>query len=90
MHPAVEIAYVRAKRRRKAHLLGPADFKQNLHGKEGVSGSSPEEGLKFLQIGTFCCLVRRDLGEQYGGGHVHPHLQELSSQRPVGRAAREL
>jgi hypothetical protein len=50
---------------------------RNLHGKEGISGSSPEEGLKFLQIGTFCCLVRQNLGEQYGGGHVHPHLQEL-------------
>jgi hypothetical protein len=49
--------------------------------RRGVSGSSPEEGLKSLQIGTFCCLVRRDLGEQYGGGHVHSHLQELSSQR---------
>ena len=25
----------------------------NLHGKEGVSGSSPEEGLKYLQISYF-------------------------------------
>jgi len=27
-----------------------------LNGKEGVSGSSPEEGLKSLQIGDSCCL----------------------------------
>jgi hypothetical protein len=26
------------------------------HGKEGVSGSSPEEGLKYLQMGHLCCL----------------------------------
>jgi hypothetical protein len=26
---------------------------EGAHGKEGVSGSSPEEGLKFLQIGPF-------------------------------------
>jgi hypothetical protein len=26
---------------------------KEAHGKEGVSGSSPEEGLKFLQIGPF-------------------------------------
>jgi hypothetical protein len=25
------------------------------HGKEGVSGSSPEEGLKEPAIGIFCC-----------------------------------
>jgi hypothetical protein len=32
---------------------------ETFHGKEGVSGSSPEEGLKRLQIGCFCCLSRR-------------------------------
>jgi hypothetical protein len=26
--------------------------------EEGVSGSSPEEGLKFLQMPFFCCLPR--------------------------------
>ena len=26
------------------------------HGKEGVYGSSPPEGLKYLQISLFCCL----------------------------------
>jgi hypothetical protein len=30
---------------------------QNLHGKEAVDGSSPSEGLKYLQIGLFCCLI---------------------------------
>jgi hypothetical protein len=30
------------------------------HGKEGVDGSSPSEGLrKCLQIGTFCCLFHQ-------------------------------
>jgi hypothetical protein len=27
------------------------------HGKEGVDGSSPSEGLKYLQIGYFCCPI---------------------------------
>jgi len=27
------------------------------HGKEGVDGSSPSEGLKHLQIEIFCCLI---------------------------------
>jgi len=27
------------------------------HGKEGVDGSSPSEGLKYLQISYFCCLI---------------------------------
>jgi hypothetical protein len=27
------------------------------HGKEGVDGSSPSEGLKYLQIDYFCCLI---------------------------------
>jgi hypothetical protein len=47
----------------------------NLHGKEGVSGSSPEEGLKYLQISFFCCLVWRSAGEKYGGGHRAAVLQ---------------
>jgi hypothetical protein len=29
----------------------------NFHGKEGVDGSSPSEGLKSLQIGHFGCLI---------------------------------
>jgi hypothetical protein len=54
--------------------------RQNFHGKEGVPGSSPGEGLKFLQIGILCCLVRRGREDEYGGGHVSPDLQELFDQ----------
>jgi hypothetical protein len=36
---------------------------RNLHGKEGVDGSSPSEGLKYLQIGIFCCVSRREPGD---------------------------
>jgi hypothetical protein len=41
---------------------------EKFHGKEGVDGSSPSEGLKYLQINYFCCLHRRDAGEGHGGG----------------------
>jgi hypothetical protein len=34
-----------------------AQLVEHLHGKEGASGSSPEEGLKGLQISNFCCLI---------------------------------
>ncbi len=35
----------------------------NLHGKEGVYGSSPSEGfVKTLQNGSFSCLLRRSAG----------------------------
>jgi hypothetical protein len=34
-----------------------AQLVEHLHGKEGVDGSSPSEGLKSLQIYYFCCLV---------------------------------
>ena len=44
-----------------------AQLVEHLHGKEGVSGSSPEEGsAKTLQTGTFCwawiCSLRSMLG----------------------------
>src|SRR4029079_5528911 len=32
----------------------------SFHGKEGVDGSSPSEGLKSLQIGLVRCLFRRN------------------------------
>ena len=35
----------------------PAVPASSLDGKEGVSGSSPEEGLKDLPISSFCCLI---------------------------------
>jgi hypothetical protein len=38
-----------------------------VHGKEGVDGSSPSEGLKPLQIDLFCCLFRREREDEYGG-----------------------
>jgi hypothetical protein len=40
--------------RRRALL---AQLVEHLHGKEGVDGSSPSEGLKYLQIGHFGCLI---------------------------------
>jgi hypothetical protein len=61
----------------KTVAIGCDRLRAKLHGKEGVSGSSPEEGLKYLQIESFCCPVRRNVGGDYGGGHVRGHLQEL-------------
>ena len=55
-----------------------AQLVEHLHGKEGVSGSSPEEGLKNLQISTFCCLFRRDAGGDRGGGQPGAVLQGFS------------
>jgi hypothetical protein len=46
-----------------------------FHGKEGVDGSSPSEGLKYLQIRYFCCLFRRVAGDHYGGGQRGRDLQ---------------
>jgi hypothetical protein len=37
--------------------------------------------LKYLQIDFFCCLVRRSVGGEYGGGHVRGHLQVLFRRR---------
>ena len=47
------------------------------HGKEGVDGSSPSEGLKYLQIASFCCLIRRAGSDAYRGGQRRRHLQGL-------------
>ena len=38
-------------------LFPPPAAARILHGKEGVDGSSPSEGLKYLQIGMFCCQI---------------------------------
>jgi hypothetical protein len=35
----------------------PALDRPALLHREGVDGSSPSEGLKYLQIGIFCCLT---------------------------------
>jgi hypothetical protein len=64
-------------KRAKSVAVGCDRLPPGPHGKEGVSGSSPEEGLKYLQIESFCCPVRRNVGGDYGGGHVRGHLQEL-------------
>src|SRR3954454_14645959 len=56
-----------------------AQLVEHLHGKEGVDGSSPSEGLKYLQIATLCCLSRRGPEHQYGGGQRGGDLQEFSS-----------
>ena len=36
-------------------------------GKEGVDGSSPSEGLKYLQIQALCCPFRRRPGGEMEG-----------------------
>ncbi|MDP9286555.1 MAG: hypothetical protein M3P41_16595, partial [Actinomycetota bacterium] len=50
--PGREPAELQEKRR----LMRPSEVA--LNGKEGVDGSSPSEGLKDLQNGYFCCLIR--------------------------------
>ena len=45
------------KRGRKPASSEAAGQAFSLHGKEGVDGSSPSEGLKYLQIDYFCCLI---------------------------------
>jgi hypothetical protein len=52
-------------------------LRATFHGKEGVDGSSPSEGLKVLHTGTSCCLFRHDAGELYGGGQRGGDLQAL-------------
>ena len=47
------------------------------HGKEGVDGSSPSEGLKYLQISIFCCLFRRGAGVDHRGSRHEADLQGL-------------
>jgi hypothetical protein len=49
----------------------------SLNGNEGVDGSSPSEGLKFLQIRYFCCLFRRGTEGDHGGGQRSVDLQGL-------------
>ncbi len=41
----------------KTVAVGCERLPRKRHGKEGVSGSSPEEGLKYLQIICFCCPI---------------------------------
>src|SRR5437867_5751866 len=61
----------------KTLAVGCDRLPRGVHGKEGVDGSSPSEGLKYLQIGHFCCLnllakstslIRRGSGVALGSG----------------------
>ena len=58
---------------------------ENLHGKEGVDGSSPSEGLKDLQISRFRCLFRHDFGDDRGGGQQSPVLRAFPAQTVPNR-----
>src|SRR6266516_6252142 len=71
------------KRRKQAKTVavGCDRLRAKFHGKEGVSGSSPEEGLKYLQICISCCLFRRGAGARYGGGQRDANLQALLPRR---------
>jgi hypothetical protein len=50
---------------------------RNLHGKAGVSGSSPEEGLKYLEMSRLRCLNRHAVWDQYRGVHATAGLQRF-------------
>jgi hypothetical protein len=74
--------------RRDARLpLCPAS---ELDGKEGVSGSSPEEDLKFLQIGSSLLPEQTRCCRAVWRGHVVANLQGLVVQRRSKTALREL
>ena len=55
--------------------MGCERLPEKFHGKEGVDGSSPSEGLKYLQIGTLCCLFRRATSGGNGRGRDVVDLQ---------------
>jgi hypothetical protein len=56
------------------------------HGKEGVDGSSPSEGLKYLQNASCCCLLRRVAGRRSWRGSRDEVLQGLSAILRAPRA----
>jgi hypothetical protein len=41
----------------KTVAVGCDRLPESFDGKEGVDGSSPSEGLKYLQKSYFCCLI---------------------------------
>jgi hypothetical protein len=55
----------------------------DVHGKEVVDGSSPSEGLKHLQIGYFCCLLRRVARDHYGKVSEDPICRRFWRPRVV-------
>jgi hypothetical protein len=49
----------RARKRQKqakSVAAGCHRLPETFHGKEGVDGSSPSEGMTYLQMSYFCCL----------------------------------
>jgi hypothetical protein len=61
---------------------------QNLHGKEGVDGSSPSEGFhrKYLQIRMFCSLVWRALkSSRVRNGYTLRDWRASAGKRDIGR-----
>ena len=60
---------------RQTVAVGCDRLPEGAHGKEGVDGSSPSEGLKSLQIAHYRCPFRRERGDRYGGGHLMVRLQ---------------
>jgi hypothetical protein len=58
------------------------------HGKEGVDGSSPSEGLKVLQTGTCCCLFRHDAGGAVWRGSARWRFAGTSRLRSANRRPR--
>ena len=47
--------------KRENRCRGLRQSAPNLDGKEGVDGSSPSEGLKYLQISYSRCLPRHEV-----------------------------
>jgi hypothetical protein len=64
----------------------------NLHGKEGVDGSSPSEGSKIPAKRNFCCLIWYNRAPPSQGGDrrstATPHLRELLEINDVSLAPR--
>jgi hypothetical protein len=52
-------------------------YRDPLHGNEGVEGSSPSEGLKFLQIAPFLLPSLGAISESGMAGSRTRSLQEL-------------
>jgi hypothetical protein len=62
---------------------------EHLHGKEGVSGSSPEEGLKDLQI-NYSVACTGATPERSWRGSIAVDLQAVLLFEMQSAAAREL
>jgi hypothetical protein len=60
----------------------------HVHGKEGVDGSSPSEGLNALQVSTLCCLIRQHPNLGCRGGQQVVDLQGFLSRATLGGGLR--